>query len=663
MIGSNYKIHKDNVIDLFNGYKSKRGELSDGIDIDSLESRIDSLKKDKYTLAVAGEVKAGKSTFINALLGSEILPADVLQATSAIVEIFKSDKSFLKVKYANGETEEIFDDLSTPDIDEAKERLHDICRISDEYREIPTNLIDEYIINNDETIKVDNDFIGILESEASISLKGQEELLKKYLDKRTKDNIPLEIQFGYPMKWNFDELRIVDSPGVNASGGVQKTAFDYFQDANAILFVHPIKPVESETLRKFVNNIISNRSRETLFLVLTHSSFYPESDIEKLHNEAIRLYEDFIPKDRILVVDSILKLIYNDFENGIIQEEIENMSEQKEDALAKFEKKSKKLNKNLKSVLLDYSGFEKMFSTINQFSMMAPNFQLQEILESIRDGYKNQEEQYFDKLNILHKKKKNPQEFEIEIDRINKALEGYEVLSGRTTDELFRSYTGKHTDWQEYFDKMRVKYPELITKADNFELVKKNMIEGINEINKTLNDFSKNLTIDLSKRLEETGKKFKAEHNVTVPKIDLKSLEMKAKEEAFRNEPIYESRKHNILKFWKWGNRDYEVKVGEKEVYDKDQHLNSFKTVCNKDFYKLINNLPDKSEELLKKYLESFFKEIKAVVKERQDALENEKKNKQTNEEIIQRIEEIDELKKQIPPELHKVLEILEDIK
>lgn len=345
MIGDNYKAHRDNVIDLFNSYKEKRGHLNDGIDIKFLESRIESMKKGKYTLAVAGEVKAGKSTFINALLGTELLPADVLQATSAIIEIFKSEKSFLRVKYADGKKEEIYDDLFTPYIDEAKEKLHEICRILDEYREIPTTLLDEYIIKSSTSLEVTESLIQEWQnelnnsSESRIDLSEKKELLKQYIGKRTKDKIPVEIDFGYPLKWDFDELRIVDSPGVNALGGVQDVSFQFFEDANAILFVHPIKPVESKSLRKFVNSVISNRSKETLFLVLTHAGLYPDSDIEKLHSEAVRLYKDDIPEDRILVVDSLLKLIHNDLEGGKTLEQIEESSEQKSDILPKFEKK------------------------------------------------------------------------------------------------------------------------------------------------------------------------------------------------------------------------------------------------------------------------------------------------------------------------------------
>lgn len=53
------------------------------------------LKKDgKFSLVVAGQVKAGKSTFLNALLGEDVLPTDVLQSTSAIIEVFHSKCCF-----------------------------------------------------------------------------------------------------------------------------------------------------------------------------------------------------------------------------------------------------------------------------------------------------------------------------------------------------------------------------------------------------------------------------------------------------------------------------------------------------------------------------------------------------------------------------------------
>ncbi|HOS29640.1 MAG TPA: dynamin family protein, partial [Treponemataceae bacterium] len=518
MIGSNYKAHRDNVIDMYDSYLRKRTEFEssmeskegDGIDLHFLQSRIKSLKNGKFTLAVAGEVKAGKSTFINALLGAELLPSDVLQATSAIVEIFKSEKSYLKVKYADGREEEIYDDLDTPDVNEAKEKLQEICKISDNYRDIPTTLIDEYIAASDAQIELSEAFIEELECESSSNgLFDKKNLLKDYIASRPKSSIPIEIQFGYPLKWDFDELRIVDSPGVNAVGGVQNISFSYFEDANAILFIHPIKPIESESFSKFVNKIISNRSRETLFLVLTHSGLYSETDIEKLHGDAIRIYSQFIPAERILVVDSLLQLIIHDFNNGKDLSEIRK-DDSKKKLLAPYREKAEDEGRELYDIVKEYARFDKLFSAIDQFSMQAPNLQLGEILQSLRDGYAQQDKEYNAKVELLESKKRDPQGFENEINRIKSALEEYKLLLNHTTEEIEQGYNqAQQAGWSTKINELKVKYEEQITKCTDIETVRKSFTDGHNEIIAFIGQFSTSLTNELKAKLTKIGESFK----------------------------------------------------------------------------------------------------------------------------------------------------------
>lgn len=268
-IGSKIKQYRDYVFDLYEDYLQLRGDIEDGIDIDILNRRIDAIKKDKFTLLVSGEVKAGKSTFINALLGSEILPSDVLQATSAIVEISKAKKPCVKVEYADGKMKEVEDDPSTPFIDESKVFLSQICSIQEKYRSLPVSLIDDLIIRFDAK-SIDNIDIPSLEARSGMKLSHLEHKIREYINVRKKEEIPIIIQYKYPLKWEFDELQIVDSPGVNARGGVQDSTFSYMDQANAILFVHPIKPIESESFRQFVDHVIADRNKEFLFLVLTH---------------------------------------------------------------------------------------------------------------------------------------------------------------------------------------------------------------------------------------------------------------------------------------------------------------------------------------------------------------------------------------------------------
>jgi len=51
---SDYKIYKQQIFELFKNYKDLRGDLNDGIDIKSLETRIENLKNNQFLIAVAG---------------------------------------------------------------------------------------------------------------------------------------------------------------------------------------------------------------------------------------------------------------------------------------------------------------------------------------------------------------------------------------------------------------------------------------------------------------------------------------------------------------------------------------------------------------------------------------------------------------------------------
>lgn len=667
MIGKRYKAHKDNVIDIFKGYAEKRGDINDGVDLQFLQRQIEALQSGKYRLAIAGEVKAGKSTFINALLGTELLPADVLQASSAIVEIFKSEKSFLKVKYADGHEEEVYDDLETSDIDEAKERLHKICSLSDEFRAIPTTLIDDCIVESTDHLEVTKEFIMYLEEKSRLKhLDRKKELLQQYIANRPKDKIPTEINFGFPLKWDFDELRIVDSPGVNAVGGVQDVAFGFFEMANAILFIHPIKPVESESFRTFVESVISNRSKDTLFLVLTHAGLYADSDVERLYGEAIQLYDEIIPQERILVVDSLLKLIHCDLENGKSIVDIETSSSQKENILANFEKKALISNRPLQDILLEYSGFDKLFQAIDTFSMSAPYIQLREILEKIKDGYREQECQYGDQINLLEQKKRNPQEFENEIERIQASLNEYRLLLANTKEDITTLFSGTHAEWAKQVDTLKRKNVKLITDSYSQDDIRKRTVDAFDEVDGLIKKYSNDLTNLVRQRLEKIDKEFSPTHKITLPKVDLSSIEEKSKKSACRTENDYKTESiwenWNWLKF-KWGKNSRTSVVGTKSVYDESKYLEAYKNEINKEFYKVTDNLPKMLEEIRKVYLDTFVQKMNTTIDERKDALKKEKEKEQTNAEIVAEIEMLEAKKKLLIPEIKRAEEILEDIK
>lgn len=65
------------------------------------------LANNSFNIAVFGEFNKGKSTFINALIGQEVLPADILATTATITRIIHKRYTSAKVCFKNGHEQDI----------------------------------------------------------------------------------------------------------------------------------------------------------------------------------------------------------------------------------------------------------------------------------------------------------------------------------------------------------------------------------------------------------------------------------------------------------------------------------------------------------------------------------------------------------------------------
>lgn len=355
-------------------------------------------------------------------------------------------------------------------------------------------------------------------------------------------------------------------------------------------------------------------------------------------------------------------MIHSDLDSGVPIEAIRK-SEKKKKILSSYREQAEDEGRELIEVVKESSRFEKMFAAIDEFSMKTPNLQLQEILEKIKEGYEAQENQHTEKAERLEKKKRNPQEFEVEINRINEALEKYKLLTKQTKEDLKVNYSGRHSSWQKDIDALKVTYPELITGSSCIESTRKHITDAQNDVQEKVDDFSMQLTQRLREALEKTGKTFKEEHQISIPKVDLKSLEEKAKTTAYkkvdRYETYYEKRWYTL---WMKEHKATRV-VGTKKVFDQEKFLGEFKNKCLEEFYSIVNDLPNISRKVFDVYLELFSNEMDSVIGDRQKALEKEKEKKQSNEEIISEIRDLAQKKNDIQPEKSRCIEVLEDIK
>lgn len=74
---------------------------------DKLLTLQQKLSSNRFHLAVLGQMKRGKSSFINALLGAEVLPTGVLPVTAAITEIKYGASPEATILYSTGQSENI----------------------------------------------------------------------------------------------------------------------------------------------------------------------------------------------------------------------------------------------------------------------------------------------------------------------------------------------------------------------------------------------------------------------------------------------------------------------------------------------------------------------------------------------------------------------------
>lgn len=74
--------------------------------LQSIKKLEDDIRKSIFTVVVLGEFKRGKSTFVNALLGTPLLPMNILPETATINAIMYNDKPMLSVVRMDGSQEE-----------------------------------------------------------------------------------------------------------------------------------------------------------------------------------------------------------------------------------------------------------------------------------------------------------------------------------------------------------------------------------------------------------------------------------------------------------------------------------------------------------------------------------------------------------------------------
>ena len=528
-----YKKKKEEVIEIYNDMEKFLNEVSEyykDINISSplkrkeglikkIRADIEKVKNDKFKIIVAGEAKSGKSTFINAYLGIDLLPVDVKQCTSVLLEIKYAKNFKLVATYADGRIEVI----NKPEA--VKSFLKKHASLDDDYRDIPVPTINEEILvkagrkanNKTKKIKIfEEDIKNLIASESvqaaniyHLSLEKYESKIRQYISNYIDNwfNIVTKIEIFYPLSDSLKGVEIIDSPGVCARGGVSEVTTEYIKDANAIIFLKPItgQAIESVQFSQFMNNTIVGRNKEALFLIFTRVAQMNENDLMRLQEEAYRQFKQ-LNKENILFVDSKAEMSAKVFDSLESIEAVTNKLKELDDSkeledfikLSYYDTIGGLANGSLSDFiqsLEEKSRFKRVYSLLEKFGRKSHYILLKDVLNTIIRLYNSLNLELSDQIESWRQKIKNPNDIEAKIKKLeaeknlilNRIAVGIEDIRYHyTSDEKGKIKEVADTIVCNYKSKKASLNPDKEGSIDSLKAISLETIEECKEISKKI---------------------------------------------------------------------------------------------------------------------------------------------------------------------------------
>lgn len=450
MISKDYKQNKEQVLALYDEYVSTCKASGKRVD-DSISEQAKKIRNEIFNLMILGEAKSGKSTFINAYLGKEVVPMDVRQCTSAIIKIRKGDEFKLTAKTAGGGKTTVVGN------DKIEAFLKDHAAISDKYRNIPITTINNELLIKYHGKAVPNHIMtSFLEEEEkdnifNMNIDEYNNLIRDYVRENTDSwrKIITEMEISYPLPDEMQGITIIDSPGVGAGGNVGKIAEDYISHANAIIFVKSLngQALESSSFMNFLRNNCTNRKKESLFLVLTGKSNLQGSEFTSLKEQAIEMYRQDIKEEKIICVDSKMQLFLNKCRELNTEEKIDEFFDALDEAGDDFAPASKCWLKSKGDItrfddrMEEVSNFRSVHYALEKFARVANYIQLIEFLENLEREYTRYKGMFSDALEVAKDNIDDPIALEDRIAQKKKEIADVYSKINQGIMDIYKRYT------------------------------------------------------------------------------------------------------------------------------------------------------------------------------------------------------------------------------
>lgn len=411
------------------------------------------IKEQKYLaedpglqIAIVGTIKAGKSTFINALLQDNIASTEVTPETAALTKFKYSTQNKLLVKFCSREE---WDEL-WKSVEESENRTK-------------TNIFRKEF-EKSEAKSIESQYIG--KSDETIELSNIEELknkVKEYTSKNSKIHYFVKELTVFLNNENMPkDVTIVDTPGLDDVVDYRsKITRDYIKRANAVIVcvdATNLRKDEYLTITKVFENVGDDKYKVMILGTQIDNKNNPKENWEKQSKEWKKYLEDNY-KDENLLKNNIIGISSYVFSKLI---ELENGRECDEDAILSIYKLAKSYgidltlqDSNLKNKIINNSNYIRDLTNIEKVnSLMKGNI----ISKGTEIAMKDLESKYSNMITNISNRAKTIKDSNSQsrasLDMDKKQQEEFKLMKNKEIEEIEKAMNGLN----EAFDKIKTEW-------------------------------------------------------------------------------------------------------------------------------------------------------------------------------------------------------------
>ena len=202
----------------------------------TIDMGLAKLASDAFKVLVLGEFKRGKSTFINAMLGQDVLPAFSIPCTAVINEIKWAENMKAMLHFVTPLPAEFPENLPA----EIRDYCSEYCGRTIPPMSIPVEDIERYVVIPDPG-KDQNESVA----ESPYSL----------------------VEIYWPLDLCRNGVEIIDSPGLNEHGTRTRVTTEYLSKVDAVIFVLSCQALASQSEMQVIETNIRGGGHEDIFFV------------------------------------------------------------------------------------------------------------------------------------------------------------------------------------------------------------------------------------------------------------------------------------------------------------------------------------------------------------------------------------------------------------